>query len=815
MFSKFLLLPYLLLAFDVKSLQPFADKSDGGTRYFPGRYDPSSTKDCGGVINTAEGWIFSPNYPANYDDSISCSYIIKRFSPDVCKLTLHFIDFDIEDTSPNCDSDYLDLGQGYRMCGILISDTKKTITFPPFQTTIEFKFKSDAQHNRKGFMARVTQVPNSCKDGLQPTVRPPRPPTDDSEINTFQDSCDTFITGFGGAIRSPDYPNNYPTNKFCLYVFRRPNNGVCRVELTFNKFDIEHSLFFGSTGCDTDYLELPKGVKLCGAHYNRRPLFYPPGSDYMILTFKSDGTGTAPGFDIDVRQIPNSCNIFSPPRTYKCDYRLEGDIARIHSPGFPTFYGRNEQCVYFIKKQSYNMCYFTMEFVRFNLELSSDGGGNCVKDYMQLPDETFVFPREHDRYPIIYFSSDSYGEGRGYDILIKQLPCGPSFTTPIYSSSSISNGGGGTLPCDRIITDDDTLTSPDYPRDYGPLTRCIYTIYKSSSDVCELRLQFLYFDLEKTADCRSDYFLIEPSGEKLCGRDLREPDRVVKFPLGSRQLRLIFASDAQVQRPGFDLRIQQIRNSCHRPIVPPKDDANARVCEVSSAPITVLRSDNYPMPYNPNTNCVYKIYRAYPAVCTLELYFSDFSVGTWESKYCINDYVEIDGLKYCGVRRGDRVLVSFPRYLESVQIRFKTDSYDNYGGFRIEVKQISDKCNLPEQPKPSPVCDEVNSKQTFTISSPNYSISNYFDNADCHYTIKKSSYDVCALEVTYKRFEVEESQDCFKDYLEIVGVRLCGRLPYNSKRTYEFTDDEIIIKFHTDGDINASGFYASVRQVQC
>ncbi|RWS26772.1 hypothetical protein B4U80_08014 [Leptotrombidium deliense] len=829
-----MLLQLCIFLFGANCFDPNAQDVDVGTLYYPvglepeisikGRYNPTSTKECGGLINTAEGWIFSPHYPANYENSISCTYIIERFSLDVCKVELHFIDFDLEDTQPNCDADYLDLGQGYRMCGIILPDTQKTIQFLPSQTSLQFKFRSNEDRNRKGFMARVKQIPNSCTGGPITPIYPNDSPHVDNSINTFQHNCDVYITGFGGTIRSPDFPRNYASNRLCLYVFKRPANNVCRVELTLNKFDVDRNLYSGSTDCEGDYLELPDRTKLCGYRNDRRTIYYPTGSDYMVLTFKSDSVGGSAGFDIDVRQIPNSCDFLHVPKFYKCDYKIEGETTRIQSPGFPNFYGSKDQCVYFVQKLGYDTCYFTMDFIRFNLESSSKRDGHCSKDFLQLPDgtricgnvsgkRTFVFPREADRFPMFYFSSDEFAEGRGYDIIIRQLPCGVSPTpwSPPFTQPPINNGG---LPCDRVIYGDETITSPDYPRDYRPLTRCIYTIYKSHTDVCEVRLQFISFDVEKTTMCRADYFLIEPTAEKLCGRDLKSSERVIKFGYDSRNIRLIFASDAQVQRPGYELKITQMRNSCQRPIVPLPDQSKLRTCETTSLPEAIFRSYNYPMPYSPNIECLYKVYRANKNVCAVQLYFSDFSVGTWESRFCVNDFVEIDATKYCGVRRGERLLVSFPHYLNSLDIRFKTDGYENYGGFRIEMKQISDNCNSAPKAKGGN-CDERITQSTFTVSSPNYGIKNYDDFTDCHYTVKKSSYNVCALEVTYKRFDVEESVDCIKDYFEISGVKLCGKLPFDSKRTYEFAEDEMVLKFHADADTSSSGFFANIRQVPC
>lgn len=79
---------------------------------------------CDSAIGVEEGWIFTPYFPSDYNDSLLCTYTIQRFSHDVCEVELTFTDFDVEDTAPQCSSDYLDIGDGIRMCGILMPDTK-------------------------------------------------------------------------------------------------------------------------------------------------------------------------------------------------------------------------------------------------------------------------------------------------------------------------------------------------------------------------------------------------------------------------------------------------------------------------------------------------------------------------------------------------------------------------------------------------------------------------------------------------------------------------------------------------------------------
>lgn len=89
--------------------------------------------------------------------------------------------------------------------------------------------------------------------------------------------------------------------------------------------------------------------------------------------------------------------------------------------------------------------------------------------------------------------------------------------------------------CNQLILGDiKVITSPNYPVDYPANTRCNYIVRRYAIDVCQVRLDFLNFDLEQSADCRADYFHIDHTNEKLCGRDWSLPERselIINFSL--------------------------------------------------------------------------------------------------------------------------------------------------------------------------------------------------------------------------------------------------------------------------------------------
>jgi len=80
---------------------------------------------CNELISQEVAWFSSPKYPLNYESNTLCVYTIEKYSLDVCQIEFTFEDFDLEDSLPSCDGDYLELGDGSRLCGALISDFRR------------------------------------------------------------------------------------------------------------------------------------------------------------------------------------------------------------------------------------------------------------------------------------------------------------------------------------------------------------------------------------------------------------------------------------------------------------------------------------------------------------------------------------------------------------------------------------------------------------------------------------------------------------------------------------------------------------------
>lgn len=113
--------------------------------------------------------------------------------------------------------------------------------------------------------------------------------------------------------------------------------------------------------------------------------------------------------------------------------------------------------------------------------------------------------------------------------------------------------------------------------------------------------------------------------------------------------------------------------------------------------------------------------------------------------------------------------------------------------------------------------EELVRVQSPKFGLPSTSTFGYEPFLDCDYVVAKASRDVCALEIRFKHFALEESRSCTKDYLEVnhLGMRLCGALARNAVRTFDFPEDTMRLHLHTDGDRNDTGFAIILRQIRC
>ncbi|KAG8192599.1 hypothetical protein JTE90_015232 [Oedothorax gibbosus] len=111
-------------------------------------------------------------------------------------------------------------------------------------------------------------------------------------------------------------------------------------------------------------------------------------------------------------------------------------------------------------------------------------------------------------------------------------------------------------------------------------------------------------------------------------------------------------------------------------------------------------------------------------------------------------------------------------------------------------------------------CDKSWSSGEYELVHPGFPEA-YRNGVLCRYTIRKESESTCGLEITFKKFELETSAGCEKDFLAIGDERLCGHIPAQSVVQYPFDEgsDYISVVFGTNDNITKNGFQILFRQI--
>ncbi|BHF62984.1 Bone morphoproteintic protein 1 [Sparganum proliferum] len=301
---------------------------------------------CGGYLTADKGTITSPANLITYPPNNKCIWRIEVSAG--FSVQLSFDSFELEEHS-DCSSNYVEILDGpsdaspvlCKVCGSSlpgpIMSTKNSMTV---------KFDSDGGLDNNRFTARFKKVV----------------------------SCVHYIKADEGNISSPDYPNNYPPNSYCIWRIEVPVG--FSVLLTFESFDLEEE-----TDCRFDYLEIFDGSSECSPKLRR------------LFTYAEIGqcTITDRGCEHLCVDIPGGykcqCNdgykLLPDEKSCQsiaCGEYLRKDKGYIRSPGFPKEYPPNSRCIWRIEVPS--GFFVVLKFQRFELEDIFD----CPYDYLEIYD---------------------------------------------------------------------------------------------------------------------------------------------------------------------------------------------------------------------------------------------------------------------------------------------------------------------------------------------------------------------------------------------------------------------------------------------
>ncbi|XP_041825725.1 bone morphogenetic protein 1-like isoform X1 [Melanotaenia boesemani] len=533
---------------------------------------------CGDSLQESSGNFSSPGFPNGYSEYAHCVWRISVTPGE--KIVLNFTSMDLF-RSHLCWYDHVEVRDGFwrkaplrgRFCG-------DTLPGPIISTDSQLwiEFRSSSSWVGKGFSV------------------------------FYEAMCGGEVKRDSGQIQSPNYPDDYQSNKKCVWKITVAEG--FDVGLTFQSFEIERH-----DSCAYDYVEVRDGSsesspllgRFCG--YDK-PDDIKSSSNQLWLMFVSDGSVNKAGFAISFFKEMDECatpdnghckqRCLNTLGSYRCacdpGYELAADRrscetaacggfitslnGSLNTPGWPKEYPHNKNCVWqLVAPIQYRI---TLVFDGFETE----GNDVCKYDYVEVRSGLSSDSKLHGKFcgaekpdvitslhnsMRIEFKSDNTVSKRGFkahffsdvDECSKANGGCQHECVNTFGSYSCQCRSGFMLHdnkhdckeagCDHVVnTVSGTISSPNWPDKYPSKKACTWSL--STTPGHRIKLVFNEVDMEAHLECAYDHL------EIFDGRDVRAP------PLGrfcgtkkpspvissGNRLFLRFFSDNSVQKRGFE-----------------------------------------------------------------------------------------------------------------------------------------------------------------------------------------------------------------------------------------------------------------------
>ncbi|XP_055611221.1 tolloid-like protein 1 [Uranotaenia lowii] len=273
----------------------------------------SCEKACGGVLSTRSGTILSPSFPKEYPTNKDCAWEV--IAAPQHTITLNFTHFDLEGNtfyqSSECDYDAVTIYSRIGDEALKRHGTFCGSKIPPSITSesniLRLEFRSDKTVQKTGFAAvyftdvdecavnnggcqhecknTVGSYACSCRNGY--TLH-------ENGHDCKEGGCKYEISTALGQIQSPNYPDEYPSKKDCIWhLTTAPGH---RIKITFNVFDVElhqecaydHIVIYDGDSPDSHTLG-----RFCGA---KLPHPISSTANQMYMVFNTDSSVQKRGF---------------------------------------------------------------------------------------------------------------------------------------------------------------------------------------------------------------------------------------------------------------------------------------------------------------------------------------------------------------------------------------------------------------------------------------------------------------------------------------------------------------------------------------
>ncbi|XP_065334267.1 protein tolkin [Cloeon dipterum] len=536
---------------------------------------------CGRTLQDSSGSIQSPQFgtlePSDLPEK--CEWRITATHGE--RIVLNITEIDVPE-SDDCTRDFIEIRDGYWHKSPLIG---KYCGSQPHPTTIKSSgsrmlvtYRTSGRLGGQGFQAYYEAV------------------------------CGGDFEMDKGHLESPNYPDDYPARKECVWRITVEEN--YQVALKFQSFETEKH-----DNCVYDYLEVRDGHfenatllgKICG---HETPSEMLSTGNKMWIKFVSDSSIQKGGFSASFMKEFDECasanghdceqECVNTLGSYYCackiGYELHSDgkhcidacgglyaVANgtITSPSFPAFYPGNKHCLWEIHAPTQYK--ITLNFTFFDLEGNNH---DCEYDNVEVQSiHLYNVARTHGVYcgsslpemitsetnkMRIEFSTDNSVQKTGFaavfftdiDECTEQNGGCQHECKNTVGSYECSCYNGFTLHEDmhsckeggckhEIDAPSGNIHSPNYPEYYPNKKDCVWKF--STTPGHRIKLVFKEFELESHQECTYDNiaFYDGPGEDSLslgrfCGSKLPHP-----IVASTNELYMVFKSDASVQRKGF------------------------------------------------------------------------------------------------------------------------------------------------------------------------------------------------------------------------------------------------------------------------
>ncbi|XP_004605400.2 cubilin [Sorex araneus] len=577
----------------------------------------------------------------------------------------------------------------------------------------------------------------------------------------YQQTCEdvVIVNRTYGILESINYPNPYPSGRCSWTIHATAGNTV---NYTFLAFELEKHI-----NCSVDYLELHDGVRRIGRYCGTD--LPPPGNttgSVLQVLFHTDGVGKEKGFQMQWF-------------VEGCGGELSGPRGSFSSPGYPATYPPSKECLWRLRTEPGSSVQLTIH--DFDVEYHSSCRFDALEVYggpdLRAPRIAQLCTRRPPESPMqvsstgneltIRFRTDSSIHGRGFNASWQAVPggCGGIFRAPRGE-----------------------IHSPNYPRPYRSNTDCSWVIQVERKH--RILLNITDLDLEPQDSCIMAYDGLSSATTRLVGVCGRQPVTNPIFSTGD-SLFVRFQSGPSGESRGFRAHFRQ---ACGGFILASSEDT--------------IASPLFPGIYPTNQNCSW-ILQAQPPSNHITLSFTHFALAGNSSAGCAGDFVEVlDGAHEDAPLRGRFCGTSMPHPITSfstaLTLRFISDDSATSEGFHATFRPSSSACG-----------GSLHMAEG-TFSSPGYP-EVYPAHVECVWNIVSSPGN--RLQLSFLTFQLEDSQDCVKDSVEIRAGgasgpllgRHCGSvLPRSYAPTVQHG---LWVRFLSDGSGTGAGFQAAFTKV--